>query len=243
MPTSDSILDRMVQRLVVAAGTELESVVLYGPAARGDAHPGKHYHLIVVVAELSATSLALLSAPIRWWLDRRQPMPRLFSPAFIAASADVFPMELLDIAQHREVLHGRDPFADLVVDTSHLRLQCERELREKMMRLCEGYAEAFDRRRELEQLLVTSYIDFADVFRGCLYLRGESPPARSAEVVTRFCERAGIDPEPFRAVERLARGERLDPAALFARYHAELSRAIAAVDRFRRFTNEGEEAS
>jgi hypothetical protein len=238
MTTSDPILDRMVQRLAAAAGAELESVVLYGPAARGDAHPGKQYHLIVVVAELSAASLALLSGPIRWWLDRGQPMPRLFSTAFIAASADVFPMELLDIAQHRAVLHGRDPFADLVVDTSHLRLQCERELREKMMRLCEGYAETCDRRRELEQLLVASYIDFADVFRGCLYLSGDAPPARSAEVVTRFCERAGIDPEPFRAIERLASGERQDPAALFARYHAELSRAIAAVDHF---TNEGED--
>ncbi len=240
MATSDPILDRMVQRLAAAAGSELESVVLYGPAARGDAHPGKRYHLIVVVAKLSPASLALLSAPIRWWLDRGQPMPRLFSTAFIAASADVFPMELLDIAQHREVLHGRDPFADLVIDTSHLRLQCERELREKMMRLGEGYAETLDRRRELEQLLVVSYIDFADVFRGCLFLRGEAPPARSAEVVTRFCEQAGIDPEPFRAVERLARGERQDAVALFARYHAELSRAIAAVDRF---TKQGEDAS
>ena len=240
MTTSDSILDRMVQRLAAAAGSELESVVLYGPAARGDVHPGKLYHLIVVMAELSPASLGLLSGPIRWWLDRGQPMPRLFSPAFIAASADVFPMELLDIAQHREVLHGRDPFADLVVDTSHLRLQCERELREKMMRLCEGYAETLDRRRELEQLLVLSYVDVAEVFRGCLYLRGETPPARGAEVVTRFCERAGIDPEPFRAVERLARGERQDPVALFARYHAELSRAIEAVDRF---TKEGEDAS
>jgi hypothetical protein len=239
--TSDPILERMIQRLVAAAGTELESVVLYGPAARGDAHPGKHYHLIVIVAELSPASLALLAGPIRWWLDRGQPMPRLFSIPFIAASADVFPMELLDIAQHRQVLHGSDPFADLAIDTSHLRLQCERELRAKMMRLCEGFAETLDRRRALDQLLVASYIDFADVFRGCLYLRGETPPARSAEVVTRFCERAGIEPEPFRAVERLARGERQDAVALFARYHAALSRAVEAVDRFTK--EEGEDAS
>jgi hypothetical protein len=240
MATPDPILDRMIQRLRAAAGHELESVVLYGPAARGDAHPGRYYHLIVVVAELAPASLALLAAPLRWWRERGQPMPRLFSTAFMAASADVFPMELLDIAQHRQVLHGRDPFADLAVDTSHLRLQCERELREKMMRLCEGYAETLHRRRELEQLLVASYVDFADVFRGCLYLRGETPPAHSAEVVTRFCDRAAIDAEPFRAIERLAAGERQEPVALFARYHAALARAIEAVDRF---TNEGEEAS
>jgi hypothetical protein len=240
MATPDPILDRMVQRLTAAAGEVLESVVLHGPAARGDDHPGRYYHLILLVAELGPTSLGLLAAPIRWWLERGQPMPRLFSPAFLAASADVFPIELLDIAQHRQVLHGRDPFANLAVDTVHLRLQCERELREKMMRLCEGYAETLQRRRALEQLLVASYGDFAAVFRGCLYLRGETPPAHSAEVVTRFCQRAAVDVGPFRAIERLAAGEQQDPVALFARYHAALSRAIEAVDRF---TKEGEEAS
>jgi hypothetical protein len=240
MATTDPILDRMIQRLVAAAGDELESVVLYGPAVHGDPQPGRYYHLIVLMAELTPASLALLAGPIRWWLERGQPMPRLFSTAFMAASADVFPIELLDIAQHRQVLHGRDAFASLTVDTSHLRLQCERELREKMMRLCEGYAETLHHRRELEQLLVASYIDFVAVFRGCLCLRGEHPPARSAEVVTRFCAQVAIDAEPFWAIERLAAGERQDPVALFARYHAALSRAIEAVDRF---TEEGEEAS
>jgi hypothetical protein len=227
----------MIQRLVAAAGTALESVVLYGPAARGDGYPDQPYHLIVVVAELAPASLALLAQPLRWWRRRGQPVPRLFSAAFIAASADVFPLELLDIARHREILHGADPFADLVVDTRHLRLQCERELREKMMRLCEAYVEVLDDRRALQRLLVAAYIDVADVFRGYLYLRGETPPRRTAEVVARFCDLAAIDPEPFDAVERLSRGEQTDPVALFARCHAALTEAIEAVDRF---TNERE---
>jgi hypothetical protein len=232
MTTSDPILRGMIQRLVASAGAALESVVLYGPAARGDGYPDQPYHLIIVVAELSPASLALLGQPLRWWRRRGQPVPRLFSAAFITASADVFPLELLDIARHREILHGADPFADLVVDTRLLRLQCERELRERMMRLCEAYVEALDDRRALERLLVAAYIDFADVFRGYLYLRGETPPARSAEVMARFCELAAIDPAPFGAVERLLKGERVEPVALFARCHAALMEAIEAVDRF-----------
>jgi hypothetical protein len=240
MATTDPILDGMIQRLTAAAGARLESVVLYGPAARGDELAGRYYHLIIVLADLTPASLAPLAGPIRWWREREQPMPRLFSDAFIAASADVFPLELLDIAHHRRILHGQDPFADLAVDTSHLRLQCERELREKMMRLCEAYTEALERPKRLEQLLVASYLDFADVLRGCLYLRGETPPARAAEVVARYCAGAGIEPEPFGAIERLARGEQQDLVALFARYHAALSEVIEAVDRF---TNERENAS
>lgn len=232
MGSADGILGGMVQRLVAAAGPQLESVVLHGPAARGEDYGGTLYHLIVVLDRLAPGSLALLSDPIRWWRRRGQPMPRLFSPAFIAASADVFPMELLEIARHREILHGRDPFVGVAVNTSHLRLQCERELREKLMRLCEAYVEAREQPGALARLLVASYVDFAEIFRGCLYLGGDAPPPRSAEVVTRFCELADIDPQPFRAVERLARGQAGEPRALFAPYHEALCAAIHAVDRF-----------
>lgn len=239
MASSNGILDGMVQRLVAAAGPRLESVVLHGPAARGEGYGGQYYHLILVLDSLAPGALALLSDPIRWWRKRGQPMPRMFSREFIAASADVFPMELLEIGGHRQILHGRDPFAELSVDTSHLRLQCERELREKMMRLCEAYVEAQQQPGAIARLLVASYVDFAEIFRGCLYLHGDAPPAPSAQVVARFCALADVDPQPFRGVERLARGEAEEPRALFARYHGALCAAIQAVDRF---THEGEQS-
>jgi hypothetical protein len=227
-------LDRMVKELTDALGGKLRSVVLYGSAARGEFRKkASDYNLIAVLEDLEPAPLEKLT-PVLWrWGGKRQPAPRLFTEALIADSADVFPIEFLDILAGHRVLHGKDPFAKLTVRKDHLRLQCERELREKMMRLRESYAEFHDRAAELERLLRSSYSTFVALFRGCLHLLGGEVPQASEEVVAAFCERAGIEPGPFAEVERLRRGEEAeDPKDLFGRYYRQLERAVAAVDRF-----------
>ncbi len=228
-------LRRVVEGLKGALGARLRSVVLYGSAARGEFHDAtSDLNLIVVLEDLEPPTLEPLTPIVERWRGRGQHAPRLFTPALIAESADVFPIEFLDIRAGRVVLHGEDPFARLEIRGVHLRLQCERELREKMMRLREAYVEGHARRRDLEWLLTDSYSSFVALFRGCLRLLGGEPPARSHDVVAAFCERAGLDPAPFEQVERLKRGERVDqdPKSLFSGYYRELTKAVRTVDRF-----------
>ncbi len=228
-------LRRMVQGLKEALGARLRSVVLYGSAARGDFHEAtSDLNLILVLEDLEPATLEALTPIVERWRARGHHVPRLFTPHLIADSADVFPVEFLDIRANRLVLHGEDPFARLEVRSAYLRLQCERELREKLMRLQEGYVECHARRRDLEWLLTDSYTSFVALFRGCLRLLGGEPPARNREVVAAFCERAGLDPAPFDEVERLKRGEtvEVDRKAIFSRYYRELAKAVRTVDRF-----------
>jgi hypothetical protein len=232
------LIEDMTERLRAAAGDSLRAVILYGPAARGERYRDLAVHLLIVVADLEPATLAGLSAPVRWWLDRKQPMPRIFSPAIIAAAADVFPMELLDITDHHRYLYGDDVLAGIDVRIDHLRLQCERELRENMMRLCEAFIEAGGRKKHLWRLLGDSYINFVNIFRGCLRLTGDAPPVRDAEVIDAFCARIDIDAAPFHAVERVKHGEpvTLDAEALFADYYGALEKTVDAVDRFNQDT-------
>jgi predicted nucleotidyltransferase len=229
------VLKRMVEQLVAALGERLSSVVLYGSAARGDfQRKTSDFNLLIVLRDLEPATLEALAGPVAHWERRRQPAPRLFSPEVIADAADVFPIEFLDILQKRLVLHGPDPFASLEVHRDLLRLQCERELREKMMRLREGYVEAHGKPRELRRLLTDSYTTFVALFRGCLHLLGAEVPVHNDAVVAAFCERAGLDRAPFGEVDALKRGEAVteEPKELFARYYAQLTKAVATVDRF-----------
>lgn len=232
------LLEGMTERLRAAAGESLRALILYGPGARGEGYRDLTLHLLIVVADLEPATLARLSAPVRWWLAHEQPMPRIFSPAVMAASADVFPMELLDITDHHRYLHGDAVLAGIEVRTDHLRLQCERELRENLMRLCEAFIEADGRKKYLWRLLGDSYINFVSIFRGCLRLTGNAPPVRDAEVIDAFCARIGLDSTPFHAVEqvKLGRPVTLGAAELFAAYYAELARAVQAVDCFQQDT-------
>ena len=228
-------LKRFMEELAAAVGSKLLSVVLYGSAARGDFHEKtSDLNLIVVLEDLSPLTLELLSPCIRKWIKKDHPSPRLFTPSLITESADVFPMEMLDLQSHRLVLFGRDPFAGLAVGRAHLRLQCERELRTKLMRLREGYVECHDVPNELQRLLTSSYTTFVAVFRGCLSLMGGSVPLRNAEVVQAFCRRAGLEAGPFEEVDKLKRGEELQAAlkTVFSGYYEQLSRAVEKIDRF-----------
>jgi hypothetical protein len=242
--TEHPLLSELTDKLGAAAGETLVAVVLYGSAARGDFHDRiSDFNVLIVLRDLELPSLAALGAPVAWWLRKQQPMPRIFSPAVIAEAADVFPIEFLDISHHHVMLFGEDPFATLEVHTDHLRLQCERELREKLMRLREAYIESRGKTRLVQRLLAESYPTFLALFRGCLHLRLREVPAHNTEVVRAFCKLADLDEKPFVELEELLDHHRSapDPEALLERYYRELSRAVAAIDRFESLREEGGE--
>ena len=229
------VLQKIVQAISDALGDRLRSLLLYGSAARGDFHQRtSDLNLLVVVEELGRSNLEALAPIFKRWRKQGQPFPRLFSSGGLARSADVFPIEFLDIQRHRVVLFGEDPMAELEIHRDHLRLQCERELREKIMRLREGYLESQGSSRALTTLLTDSYTTFVALFRGCLYLLGGEVPVHNQEVVAAFCSRAELDLAPFQDVDRLKRGEKIEPDAktAFFRYYEEIARAVDRVDRF-----------
>ena len=108
--------ERMVRELAQALGDRLVSVVLYGSAARGDFQQAtSDVNLLVVLDSLAPDRLEALSGAFGGWTRKKQPLPRVFSKELIAESADVFPIEFLDLQSRRQVLHGEDPFEGVEV--------------------------------------------------------------------------------------------------------------------------------
>jgi len=232
-------LAAFVQQLVAALDERVLAVVLYGPAARGEEAAGTgeaELNVLVVLRDLELATLAAAGPALARWLKRGLPHPRLVTPETLAAAADVFPIELAEITERHVLVHGRFPHAELpAIDGEHLRLQCERELREKLMRLEEAYAASGGRERTLRQVLVASFPTFAALFRACLRLHTGTPvPPASIAAMESFCAHADIDPSVFVDVDRLRRGLAVEVSVptLFARYHAAIVRAVGAVDRF-----------
>ncbi|HET8947370.1 MAG TPA: nucleotidyltransferase domain-containing protein [Candidatus Polarisedimenticolia bacterium] len=226
----------LLEGLQRALGTRLEAVVLYGSAARGDFREGtSDLNVAVVVAALDPATLEALTRPVLAWVKAKETPPRLLTRGLLAASLDVFPLEILDLRTHHVALHGSDPFAGLVIRTEALRMQCERELREKLMRLREGYVTAHATKGGLRALLVDSYTSFTALFRGCLHLLGAAVPRAADEAAAAFCARAGIDAAPFLEVGRLRDGGSAsagDLKTVFSGYYDALTRAADLVDAF-----------
>ncbi|MBA3541189.1 MAG: hypothetical protein H0T79_16380 [Deltaproteobacteria bacterium] len=222
----------MVKRLETAVGDRLISVIAYGPIAHEDEYFGGE-HLLIVIADLEPDTLRRLGEPVSWWLAKGEPWPRLFSPELLQTSIDVFPIEILDIAGHRRIVFGSDALANVEVDPVYLRAQCERELREKLMRLREGYVECHgtDSTQDLRELLATSFAAFARIFRGCLHLLGAPRARQDRDIVIALCARLDLPAEAFLEIERLARGGRsTDPEAAFIAYYEALAAAERRID-------------
>ncbi len=240
--STNRLVVRLVGGLREAIGERLVSVVVFGSAARGDALPGaSDLNLMLVLADLEPSTLDAAAPSLQRWIRSGQPMPTLFSRATLVESVDVFPIEFLEIAEHRVVVVGDDPLAGIEVSAGDLRLQCERELREKLMRLRAGYIAGRGSKRELRRLLVESYPSFAAILRGGLRLFGERPPASSREVIGAFCARTALDPRPFEAVAELRKGKGpvSDLQSVFAAYYEQLMGTVEAIDRFTPSPNGG----
>ena len=66
-------LAELVSRLKEAAGKNLESVVLYGSAVRGDFHPGSSdLNVMCTLVSMDLAELQLLSPVIQWWTQRNE---------------------------------------------------------------------------------------------------------------------------------------------------------------------------
>ncbi|RZP28708.1 hypothetical protein EVA25_02740 [bacterium] len=233
--STHSALVKLLKGLKTVVSEDLVSVVLYGSAARGEYEKASSdLNVLIVVENLSPATLKVLSGPITKWVRGGQPSPRLLAPSIIRDSADVFPIEFLDLRAAHQVLYGADPFESLDIHVHHLRIQCERELREKMMRLREAYLEVHNSERKLKRLLTDSYSTFVALFRGCLHLHGDAVPAHHDEVVDMFTALAELDRVPFDEVARLKHGQPVSKKSdeLFVHYYEELTKAVSRVDRF-----------
>lgn len=164
-------------------GDRLIAVLLYGSAARGDAQK-KHSdaNLLVVLQQCSAAALAKANPLLRRWLRKGQPPPLFFDREHIESSADVFPMEFLDILEHRKLLIGVDPFDGMTIPTIHLRHQCEHDLKGKLLHLLGTFTTHCHRTKDVRLLILESASNFFAIFRGVLRLANRAPSANRRQV-------------------------------------------------------------
>ncbi|MBI4481893.1 MAG: hypothetical protein HY652_03280 [Acidobacteria bacterium] len=217
-------------------GDNLKSVVLYGSAASGDFVEGhSDLNLLLVLEQVDLKRLRQGGRLFKSWVRRGNPAPLVFTTAEMQRSADVFPIEFLDMKESHQVLYGLDPLEGLDVDPKNLRLQCENELRGKLVRLRSLYLPISDRPRAVKKLLIDSSSSFHTLFRNVLRLLGEAPPIHRRQVVEKLVERLGVDREALVRVHDLREGKikitssELDE--LLDSYLGVISTVIDSVDR------------
>src|SRR6266852_722944 len=192
-------LTEVVRRLQEAAGENLQSVILYGSAARGDFHAKKSdLNLLCVLKSAKAAELSRIASVIRWWSGHlREPAPRIFTHEELIHSADVFAIELLDIGQAHRVLFGDDPVAGIEVPMNLHRAQVEHELRTALQKLRDHFLRASDNEQQLREVYAKSISSISVLLRHFLIALGENIPGHKSQVYQRVAELTGADAGVF----------------------------------------------
>ncbi|MEZ4444423.1 MAG: hypothetical protein R3B72_35445 [Polyangiaceae bacterium] len=134
-PDDQTRVEAATRAIVDGGGERIMGVALVGEAVPRRRHDGALHLELLVLLDRSPHVASLTNIGRR--LDTDLSL-HLFTSAEWLRSADVLALDLAEQRARHVSLHGRIPFADLVITARHLRLAVERELRMCLRDLREG---------------------------------------------------------------------------------------------------------
>ena len=131
--------------------------------------------------------------------------PLLMTEKYIQQSLDVFPIEFYNFREIHYTLYGNDVLAGLEIDPGFLRLQCEREIKAKLLWLGRVYLESLADNERLSHALCGSITAYIPLFRVILFLVDRNVPPAAVEVIAAVGSILDIDTAVFRQLYAMKR--------------------------------------
>ncbi|MEE9610224.1 MAG: hypothetical protein V3W19_03185 [Desulfatiglandales bacterium] len=175
-------------------GDDLISIILYGSATGSDYRPGKSdINFMVVLSENGIEQLEQAIKAVTKWQKRNVAIPLFLTELYVETSLDVFPIEYLNFHRNYVLVYGKDILKDLSFNAEFIRLQCEREIKGKMLLLREAFLETAGKGRALKDVISQSIQAFLAIFDALLYLKEKEIPKEKREVIRTTCETLDLD--------------------------------------------------
>jgi len=177
-----------------APGDTMLSAYLTGASSRGEystANP--EIDLLLVFPAVGRELLDHLAALGRKYGGKGLHAPMLLTPEYLKNACDVFPLELFELMSSHVLIQGEDLLSGVSISDTHLRLQCERELRWWRLQLRNGYLKAAGDRGWLAGWFIDASPRLFKVMRAVLHLMGGNTNAGNTVVAERLKAASGVD--------------------------------------------------
>lgn len=201
------ITDKFLANMKEAFSDSLISVVMYGPAVRGEKSKEPYINFLVVVEDNTPSELARCSKFLKQWYKRLITVPLFLHPEYIGQSLDTFPLEFMEMSSSYHVVFGTDELDGLEYDASNVRNQCERELKGKLLHLRAEYLSLRGNKKGLMDLINRSLNTFRLLFSGALYLKNSDIPQKTGDIIDTVIEEYNLDTNLFKKLIAVAKGE------------------------------------
>lgn len=196
-------LEALLMEVLEISGDVIEGVYLIGAACSEDFIPGQS----------SINTLFLLRREVLLFVQAMASLgsqlagPNVVAPVILTRedifrSLDVFPVEFLDWrSQHLNIYFDGEEeglLANLEIDSEHLRLQCERELRVRLLGLRENYIASGGIDQGILSLFSHTIPSYFPLLKAMLHLGGHEMPNKHEEILQGIQDNFDIVIAPLR---------------------------------------------
>ena len=179
-------------------GEDLISIILFGSGTGDDYLPGKSdLNFLIVLSEEGIDNLDRAINVVSKWKKRNVIIPLFMTKSYIDSSLDSYPVEFLNMQKNYITVFGEDVLKELSFEHSLLRLQCERELKGKILHLREGLLETEGKDKKIRNLIKISLTAFISIFKALLYLVEAEIPREKRGVIKSVAGEFGINAAVF----------------------------------------------
>jgi len=179
-------------------GDDLVSIILYGSATGKDYRPGKSdINFMIVLSEEGIEHLDRAFGIVKKWRKRGVAIPLFLTEGYVDTSLDVFPIEYLNFQRDYVLVFGKDILKELTFNPEFIRMQCEREIKGKLLILREAFLETSGKGKALKEVIGNSIPAFVAIFEALLYVKGRDLPGEKREVFRLTAEVFDVSADVF----------------------------------------------
>ena len=214
---------------------DLKGIILYGSAAGGSYIPGKSdINFMILLSEEGIENIDRAFKTVTKWRKRNVATPLFLTKKYVARSLDVFPIEYLNFQRNHIPVFGGDILKDLEFNPDYVRLQCEREIKGKLLLLRKAFMDTSGEKSALVEVISQSLPAFIAIFEALLHLQGRESPIEKRRIIRAACELFDLDEGLFEKLMDI-KEQKLKPNektihALFKAYLSESRKLANLVD-------------
>jgi predicted nucleotidyltransferase len=207
IPAVATKIQPMIDEIVAAHSRNLHSIHIVGSAVIGDYNEKlSDINSVVVLHAMDFAFIKFLAPLGKKYGKKKIAAPLVMTPEYIQTSLDAFPIEFLDFKLIHRTIYGGDILRDVTVNGHNLRLQCEREIKTKLIHLRQGYLSSLGKKDALKPVLIRSITGSMALFRAIITLLGKEPPVPRAAVVKMFSASTSVKTDIFEKMLMLKAG-------------------------------------
>jgi len=195
--TTIKCLDSFCDELDFQLGSKFISGVLYGYLA-GEEDPDSDKGVInfmIVLNEINTEILDIVGAALRKSKSRKISLLTL-SEDDLVSSTDVFPIKFLNIKRNHKIYRGKDVISSLEISKQNLRLRCEQEAKNLMLRLRQSYLSMGQNSKSLSALIKRAYGSMLRNMSVIVEIKSGEIQSEQIDIIN-TCSSYGIDVEPL----------------------------------------------